>query len=43
VLSHIIELLESIDVEEIPTEEIEEVQEKTKRIQQIGYQINKNI
>lgn len=43
VLSHIIELLESIDVEEIPTEEIEEVQEKTKRIQKIGYQINKNI
>ena len=43
VLSHIIELLEGIEVDKIPTEEIEEVQEKTKRIQQIGYQINKNI
>lgn len=43
VLSHIIELLEGIEVDKIPAEEIEEVQEKTKRIQQIGYQINKNI
>ncbi|WP_370479831.1 hypothetical protein [Tamlana flava] len=43
VLTHIIELLEGIEVDKIPAEEVEEVQEKTKRIQQIGYQINRNI
>ena len=43
VLSHIIELLEGIEIDKIPAEEIEEVQDKTKRIQQIGYQINKNL
>lgn len=43
VLSHIIELLEGIEVDKIPADEIEEVQDKTKRIQQIGYQINKNL
>ena len=43
VLSHIIELLEGIEVDKIPADEVEEVQDKTKRIQQIGYQINKNI
>ncbi|MDP2161035.1 MAG: hypothetical protein Q8K02_11170 [Flavobacterium sp.] len=43
VLSHIIELLETIEVEKIPADEIVEVQEKAKRIQQIGYQINKNL
>lgn len=43
VLSHIIELLESIEVDKIPADEVEEVQNKTKRIQQIGYQINKNL
>lgn len=43
VLNHIIDLLESIDVEKIPKEEIEAVQTKTKRIQQIGYQINKQL
>lgn len=43
VLSHIIELLESIEVNKIPADEIVEVQEKAKRIQQIGYQINKNL
>jgi len=43
VLSHIIELLEGIEVDKIPADEIEEVQDKAKRIQQIGYQINKNI
>lgn len=43
VLSHIIELLESIEVDKIPADEVEEVQDKTKRIQQIGYQINKNL
>ena len=42
-LSHIIELLEGIELEKIPTNEIEEVKEKTKKIQQIGYQIHKNI
>jgi hypothetical protein len=43
VLSHIIELLEGIEVDKIPKDEIDEVQDKTKRIQQIGYQINKNL
>lgn len=43
VLSHIIELLESIEIDKIPSEEIQEVQEKTKKIQQIGYQINKSL
>ena len=43
VLSHIIELLEDIEVDKIPADEVEEVQDKTKRIQQIGYQINKNL
>lgn len=43
VLSHIIELLEDIEVDKIPADEVDEVQDKTKRIQQIGYQINKNL
>jgi len=43
VLNHIIGLLESINVEKIPEDEIEAVQRKTKRIQQIGYQINKQL
>lgn len=43
VLTHIINLMEAIDIEQIPEDEIEEVQNKTKRIQQIGYQINKSI
>lgn len=43
VLSHIIELLEDIEVDKIPADEVEVVQDKTKRIQQIGYQINKNL
>lgn len=43
VLSHIIDLLESIEVDKIPVDEVEEVQAKTKKIQQIGYQINKNV
>lgn len=43
VLSHIIELMEAIDIDKIPENETQQVQEKTKRIQQIGYQINKNI
>lgn len=43
VLSHIIKLLEGIEIDKIPADEVEEVQDKTKRIQQIGYQINKNL
>jgi hypothetical protein len=43
VLSHIIELLEGIEVDKIPADEFKEVKEQTKRIQQIGYQINKNL
>jgi hypothetical protein len=43
VLDHIISLLESIDVDKIPEGEIDSVQAKTKRIQQIGYQINKRL
>ncbi len=43
ILSHIIELLEDIEVDKIPADEVEEVQDKTKRIQQIGYQINKKL
>ncbi|MGV6862243.1 MAG: hypothetical protein ACWA41_10750 [Putridiphycobacter sp.] len=43
ILSHIIELMEAIDIDEIQESEIQEVQKKTKRIQQIGYQINKSI
>ena len=43
VLSHIIELLESIDVDDIPDSEIDDVLSKTKKIQQLGYQINKSL
>jgi hypothetical protein len=43
VLSHVIELLESIDIEEIPESEFDDVFAKTKRIQQLGYQINKSL
>lgn len=43
VLSHIIELLEGIEDDKIPADEVKEVQDKTKRIQQIGYQINRNL
>lgn len=43
VLSHIIELMEAIDVDNIPENEIEEVQNQTKQIQKIGYQINKSL
>lgn len=43
VLSHIIELMETIDIDKIPENEIQEVQNKTKKIQQIGYQINKSL
>lgn len=43
VLSHIIELMEAIDVDKIPENETAEVQNKTKQIQKIGYQINKSL
>lgn len=43
ILSHIIALLESIEVDKIPAEEIEEVQEKTKRINQISFQMKSSI
>ena len=43
VLSHIITLLKSIDVDDIPEEEVTDVIEKTKTIQHLGYQINKQL
>jgi hypothetical protein len=43
VLSQVIELLDKIDVENIPESEKVEVFEKAKKIQQLGYQINKNL
>lgn len=43
VLSHIIELMESIEVDKIPDDEVQDVKKKTKEIQRIGYQINKNL
>lgn len=43
VLTHIIELMEAIDVDKIPENETAEVQSKTKQIQKIGYQINKSL
>ena len=41
ILTTIIDLLEKIEVDKIPENEIEDVLTKTKKIQQIGYQINK--
>jgi hypothetical protein len=35
--------MESIEVDKIPADEVQEVQDKTKKIQQIGYQINRNL
>lgn len=43
VLSHVIELLESIDIDEIPDSEVDDVLAKTKKIQHLGYQIAKSI
>ncbi|HHU98138.1 MAG: hypothetical protein RBR61_10070 [Sulfurimonas sp.] len=43
ILSHVIELLESIEVDNIPSQEIDDIKIQTKRIQQIGYQINKKL
>ncbi len=42
-LSHIIEQLESIEVSTIPESEKEDVLVKTKRVQQLGYQISKKL
>ena len=43
VLSHIIELLENIDIDKIPDNEIEELKEKANRINQISYRIKKDL
>ncbi len=43
VLSHILDLMEAIDVDKIPENETEEVKDKTKEIQKLGYQINKSL
>jgi len=43
VLSHIISLLESIDIKTIPQSEKEDVESKAKKIQQICYKINKEV
>jgi len=42
-LAQVITMLESIEIDKIPEDEMEEVRTKTKRIQQIGYQINKEL
>ena len=43
VLSHIIELMQSIDIDKIPENEIEDVKDKAKRISSIGYEIKKSL
>lgn len=43
VLSHIIELMEAINIDEIPKNEIEDVKDKAKRISSIGYEIKKSL
>lgn len=43
VLAHIIKLLEDIDLTKIPENEIEEMREKANKINQISYQIKRNI
>lgn len=42
-LSHVIGLLESIEISDIPDSELDDIKAQTKRIQQIGYQINKQL
>ena len=42
-LKHIVSLLESIDATNIPESEVDDVALYSKRIQQIGYQINKHL
>lgn len=43
ILSHIITLLEEFDITKIPETEKREIQEKTKKIQKLGYEINKQL
>jgi hypothetical protein len=43
ILSHIIALLEDINLDKIPGNEVEELKEKANRINQISYQIKKNL
>ncbi len=43
VLTHIIELLENIDVKKVPVNEIEDVKEKANKINQISYQIKRSL
>jgi len=43
ILSHIIDLLEKIDAEKIPDAERQEIREKTKKIQKLGYEINRQL
>jgi hypothetical protein len=43
VLSHIIELLDGIELDKIPSEEIEDIREMANRINQISYQIKRNL
>lgn len=43
VLSHIIELLEGIEVDKIPPNEVQELKDKTTKINQISYQLKKNL
>lgn len=42
VLSHIIEQLNEIDINSIPDNEIDEIREKLKKIQKIGYELNRS-
>ena len=42
-MEHIVSLLESIKIEGLNEKEIENVKANSKRIQQLGYQINKNL
>ena len=43
ILSHIIKLLEAIDIAKIPENEKQEIHDKTKQIQKIGYEINRKL
>ena len=42
-LAHIVSLLEEFDVTKIPENEISEIKEQTKKIQKLGYEINKQL
>jgi len=43
ILDHVVSLLEGIDLDNIPKNELEDVRDMTKKIQQIGYKINKGL